>query len=180
MILLDQLDTHQRCIGCIYWSAWQSIQYCLGDTVGSAGYPLNIWWVYLLVSLTVHPILYGWYRRISWIPTEYSLGVFIGQPNSPSNIVRVILLDLPDTHWIFIGCIYSLAWQSIQYYMGDTVWSAGYPNIHRVYLVVNRPAYQILTGRYYQISSVFWISWTLSEYVFEWHPIYSAYVVPLD
>ena len=28
-----------------------------GDTIGSAGYPLNIHWVYLLVRLTVHPIL---------------------------------------------------------------------------------------------------------------------------
>jgi len=113
-----------------------------------------------LISLTVHPILSGWYCRISWIPTEYSLGVSIDQPDSPSNIIWLILLDQPDTHWIFIGvsidqpdslsnivwmilsdqpdthwiligCIYWSAWQSIQYCPGDTVGSAGYPlNIH--------------------------------------------------
>ena len=65
-------------LGVSNWSAWQSIQYCLDDTVESGGYPLNIHWVYLLVSLTVHPILSRWYCWISRIPTEYSLGVSIG------------------------------------------------------------------------------------------------------
>jgi len=92
---------------------------------------------------------------ISRIPTEYSLCVSIGPPDSPSNIIWVILLDQPDTHQIFIGCIHWSAWQSIQYWLGDTVRSAGYPNIHWVYLVVNRPVYQILTGWYYQINNVF-------------------------
>ena len=78
VILLDKPDTYWIIIWHIYWSAGQCIQYYVGDTVGSAGYPLNIHWVYPLVRLTVHPILSGWYCQISRIPTEYSLGVFIG------------------------------------------------------------------------------------------------------
>jgi len=119
VILSDRPDTHWVFVGCIHWFAWQSIQYWLDDTIGSAGYPLDINWAYTLVRLTVHPILSGWYHRISRIPTEYSLGVSIGPPDSPSdspsNIEWVIPSDQPDTHWIFIRCIYWSSRQSIQY-----------------------------------------------------------------
>jgi len=146
VILLDQPNTQWIFIVCIYWSAWQSIQYCLDDTGRSAGYPLNIHWVYPLVSLTVHPILSGWYCQISRMPTEYSLGVSIGQPDSSSNIVWV-LSDQLNTQWIFIVCIYWSAWQSIQYCLDDTVRSAGYPlNIHYVYPLVSLIVHPILGG----------------------------------
>ena len=78
---------------CIYWSAWQSIQYCLDDTVGSAGYLLNIHWVYPLVRLTVYSILSGWYCRISRIPIEYSLSVSSGEQDSSLNTDWMILSD---------------------------------------------------------------------------------------
>jgi len=149
MILLDQPDTHWIFIGCIHWSAWQFIQYCLEDTVGSAGYPPNIHWVYILVGMTVHPILSGWYCRISWIPTEYPPGV------------STVLVSLT-------------VWQSIQYYLGDTVGSAGYPmNIHWVYLLVSLTVHPILSGWYCRmrqichwifIGCIYWLAWQSIQY----------------
>jgi hypothetical protein len=74
----DQADMHWIFTGCIHGLAWKPIQYCVGGTVGSGGYTLNIHWVYPSVSLKAHPILCGWYHRIRQIHTKYSLGVSIG------------------------------------------------------------------------------------------------------
>jgi len=159
---------HGIFIGCIYRLGWRPIQYCLGSTVGTAGYTQNIDLVYLLVRLIVHlyclganvslieyPILSKWYNWINWIHTEYSLSVSIGQADSPSNIIWVVLSDQPDTHWIFIGCTCWSAWQCIQYWVSDTVGSAGYPlNIHWVYPLVRLTVYPILAGWYRRISRI--------------------------
>ena len=160
MTLSDQSDIYWIFIGCIHWSAWQSIQYYLGDTVGSAGYPLNIHCVYPLISLTVHLILSGWYLWMHRIPTEYSLGVSICYPDSPSTIV----LEQPDTQQMFIGRIYSSPSQSIQYCPDKTVGSARYPlNVYRVYLLVNPTGNPILSGWYHRISRI------LTEYFLTKH-----------
>ena len=85
-----------------------------------------MYWVYLLVSLTVYLILYGWYCQIGQILTNDVLGVSIGQPDSPSNIIWMILLDQPDTPL----------------------------NIHWVYLLVSLTVYPILPGWHCRISRI--------------------------
>ena len=48
-------------------------------SVGLDGFHLNFQFVYSLVSLTGHQILYEWRSRINQMLSEYPVGIFIGQ-----------------------------------------------------------------------------------------------------
>ena len=101
MVLSNQPDIHGIFTLCIYRFGWRAIQYCPGDTVGSDGYTQNMYWVYLLVTPTAHPILSGWYCRQShWCDLQsiqYCLGGTVGSAGYMRNI--------------FLKSIYSSVWQ---------------------------------------------------------------------
>ena len=100
--------------------------YSMSHVMGIARYavlPLTHW-VYLLVSLTVHPILSGWYCWRSRIPKKCSLSVSIHQPDSPY---------CPDDT---VG------------------WARYPPNIYQVYLLVSLTGNSILSGWYHRISRI--------------------------
>ena len=101
MVLSNYPDIHRIFILCIYQFGRQAIQYCLGDTVQSDRYTQNIYWVYLLVTPTAHPILSGWYCWPShWFDPQsiqYCLGGTVGSAGYMQNV--------------FIRSIYWSAWQ---------------------------------------------------------------------
>ena len=168
VILLDQQDTHWIFIGCIYWSAWQSIQYYLEDTFRSAGYTLNIHWMYLLVSLTVHPILSGWYCWHSQIPKKCLLSVSIHKPllvsltcnsilsgwyhrisrNIPWQAIQyfwMVLSDQPNTDWTFNWCIYQLFRLT------------GHPILSGLYCRIGRIPSEYLFSEHDSPSNIMWV-----------------------
>jgi hypothetical protein len=59
----------------------------------SGGLYPNIHSVYLLVSLTGHPIFGEWSGQIRRIVSEYLFGVSIGKPDRLSNIQWMVGLD---------------------------------------------------------------------------------------
>jgi len=124
-ILSDQPDTHWIFIG-VYLLVKPDIpiQYYMGDTVGSAWYPLNnslggIYWS----SLTfIHIIVLDDTVRSGRIPTEYSLGCIQLIKAWPVQVKWFVwdgYCRISRIHyWISLGCIYWLAWHSIQYVYG--------------------------------------------------------------
>jgi len=171
MVLLDYANSIWIFSWCIRWSVWQAIQYYANGPIGLGGLHLNIQLVYLVVSLTWHPILHGWCCRIRRMPSGYSVGISSGQPDRPSNIISMVgfsgfhldiqfmyppnmasnitcmvLSDHVDSISIFSWCIQWSVWHTIQYYLNGSVRLGGFHlNIQLVYPVVSLTAHPILS-----------------------------------